>query len=178
MSGDLAAVPRLLEATGISQIIVRHDLVRGMPGRTFADDRILDAALAKTPGMTRVTKGDLDLWFLGDGSLPTVHAYDAVLPAPARPTAGSSAIGSMPTDVAIAARKTDPNVPDIKKDVGRGGVDWRCRPMAGAGRRLRSAVHDRHHQLAARSRWRPGLGQRPSSSRGCGHRPHRQTTSC
>ena len=50
LSGDLAAVPRLLEATGISQVVVRHDLVRGMPGRTFADDRVLDAALAQTPG--------------------------------------------------------------------------------------------------------------------------------
>jgi arabinofuranan 3-O-arabinosyltransferase len=118
ISGDLDAVPRLLEASGISQIIVRHDLVRGMPGRSFADDRILTAALEMTPGMTRVTTGDLDLWFLGDGSLPDIRTYDAVLPAPARPTAGSAAIATMPTNVAIAARKADPGIVSAKVDVG------------------------------------------------------------
>jgi arabinofuranan 3-O-arabinosyltransferase len=122
LSGDLTAVPRLLEATGISRVVVRHDLVRGMPGRTFADDRVLDAALAQTPGMTKVSEGDLDLWHLGDGSLPTVHAYDAVLEAPARPQAGAAAIGSMPTDVAITARKTDPDVEDPRTDAGAAQV--------------------------------------------------------
>ena len=118
LSGDLTSVPRLLEATGISRVVVRHDLVRGMPGRTFADDRILDAALAQTPGMSQVVKGDLDLWHLGDGSLPTVRTYDAVLDAPARPTAGATAIGSMPTNVAITARKDDPGVEDPRTDPG------------------------------------------------------------
>jgi arabinofuranan 3-O-arabinosyltransferase len=33
LSGDLDAVPRLLDAGGIDTIIVRHDLVRDMPGR-------------------------------------------------------------------------------------------------------------------------------------------------
>ena len=122
IAGDLASVPRLLRATGISQIIVRHDLVRGMPGRTFADDRILTAALERTPGMSRVVEGDLDLWFLDDGSLPTVHAFDRVIEAPARPTAGSSAIGSMPSNVAITARDADPGIENILKDPG--GAVW------------------------------------------------------
>ncbi len=122
MAGDLTAVPRLLTATGISQIIVRHDLVRGMPGRTFADDRILTAALEQTPGMSRVVEGDLDLWYLDDGSLPTVHAFDRVIEAPARPTAGSSAIGSMPSNIAITARDADPGIESIAKDPG--GAVW------------------------------------------------------
>jgi arabinofuranan 3-O-arabinosyltransferase len=122
LSGDLTAVPRLLEASGISQIIVRHDLVRGMPGRTFADDRTLTAALERTPSMSRVSQGDLDLWYLGDGSLPTVHAYDAVLDAPARPTAGAAAIASMPNTSAITARKTDPGVDKTHPDTG--GAVW------------------------------------------------------
>ena len=118
LSGDLASVPRLLQATGISRVIVRHDLVRGMPGRTFADDRVLTAALEQTPGMSSVVTGDLDLWHLGDGSLPTVHAYDAVIDAPARASAGADAIATLPTDVAITARKTDPGVEDARSDPG------------------------------------------------------------
>ena len=118
VAGDLAAVPRLLTAAGISQVIVRHDLVRGMPGRTFADDRVLNAALEKTPGMSRIRQGDLDLWYAGDGSLPTVRTFDAVLQAPARPTAGSGAIASMPENVAITARKTDPGIDDPRTDPG------------------------------------------------------------
>ena len=118
ISGDLASVPRLLTGTGISRIVVRHDLVRGMPGRTFADDRILTAALERTPGMSRVVEGDLDLWYLDDGTLDTVHAYDAALEAPARYTAGASAIGSLPTNIAIAARKTDPGIEDVRADPG------------------------------------------------------------
>jgi arabinofuranan 3-O-arabinosyltransferase len=122
LSGDLTAVPRLMEASGISRIVVRHDLVRGMPGRTFADDRILDAALAQTPGMTKVVEGELDLWHLGDGSLPTLHSYGAVIDSPARPTAGSGAIASMPSDVAIVARKEDPGVTKATPDTG--GPVW------------------------------------------------------
>jgi arabinofuranan 3-O-arabinosyltransferase len=122
ISGDLSAVPRLLRASGISQIVVRHDLVRGMPGRSFADDRVLTAALEKTPGMSLVRQGDLDLWYLDDGSLPTVHAYDAVIQAPARPTAASSAIASMTVNVATTARKSDPGIESVTKDPG--GAVW------------------------------------------------------
>lgn len=113
VSGDLAAVPRLLVAGGISRVIVRHDLVRGMPGRTFADDRVLDAALDRIPGMTKVVSGELDLWHLGDGSISQVRTFGAVLDAPARPTAGSAAIASLPSTVAIEAPAKDTEeVPD------------------------------------------------------------------
>ena len=43
--------------SGSREVIVRHDLVRGMPGRTFADDRVLAAAIAQVPGLSRSGRG-------------------------------------------------------------------------------------------------------------------------
>ncbi len=103
VTGDLTPVPRLLDAIGVSKIIVRHDLVRGLPGRRFADDRVLTAAMQRVSALSRVREGSLDLWQLGDGSAPTVRSYDRVLAAPARPTAVAAAIGSVDTRTAFAA---------------------------------------------------------------------------
>ncbi len=161
-SGDLATVPRLLEATGISRVVVRHDLVRGMPGRTFADDRVLGAALEKTPGMTRVSEGDLDLWHLGSGSLPTVRGYDAVIDAPARPQAGASAIGSMPTNVAITPRDADPGVEDLRSDPGdiqvtRDIVHWPVPAIDDGVPTTTAAISGGTYTIAQRSRAAPVL---------------------
>ena len=35
---------------GSREVIVRHDLVRGLPGRTFADDRVLTRPWRRPPG--------------------------------------------------------------------------------------------------------------------------------
>jgi arabinofuranan 3-O-arabinosyltransferase len=118
LTGDLEAVPRLLEANQISRVIVRHDLVRGLPGRTFADDTVLQQAMDRTPGVTKVTEGSLDLYEVGDGDIPLVRAYDTVLPVPARPRAGAAVLGTVPTWQAIEARDEDPGIEDPRQDPG------------------------------------------------------------
>ena len=118
VSGDLEPVPRLMEALGVSEVIVRHDLVRGLPGRSFADDRVLSLAMARVPGITPLWRGMLDLWQLGDGTSPTVRTYGRVLDVPARPDAAAAVLGTVDTRTAVAARKdtsappTSPRVDD------------------------------------------------------------------
>jgi arabinofuranan 3-O-arabinosyltransferase len=118
LAGDLEPVPRLLDSIGASRVIVRHDLVRGLPNRYFADDRILAAAMARVPGATLEVDGLLQVWRLGDGSSPTVRTYDRVLDAPARPDAGAAVLGTVDSRTAIAARPdtsvaaTSPQVDD------------------------------------------------------------------
>ena len=103
LAGDLAPVPSLLHALGVSRVIVRHDLVRGLPNRYFADDRILAAAMARVPGAVLETDGVLQVWRVGAGTSPTVRGYDRVLAAPARPEAGAAVLGTVDTRTAIAA---------------------------------------------------------------------------
>jgi arabinofuranan 3-O-arabinosyltransferase len=105
VSGDLTPVPNLLAALGVSEVIIRHDLVRGLPNRYFADDRILSAAMERVPGLTKVGDGMLELWQVGDGSSPTVRTYNRVLDAPVRPDAGAATIGTVDPATAIAAPK-------------------------------------------------------------------------
>lgn len=118
VSGDLAPVPGLLDALGVSSVIVRHDLVRGLPNRYFADDRILAAAMARVPGAVLDLDGTLQLWRFGGGSSPTIRTYDVVLDAPARPEAGAAVLGTVDRRTAIAARvdatpaATSPQVDD------------------------------------------------------------------
>jgi arabinofuranan 3-O-arabinosyltransferase len=108
LAGDLEPVPRLLDSIGASRVIVRHDLVRGLPNRYFADDRVLAAAMARVPGATLEVDGLLQVWRLGDGSSPTVRTYDRVLDAPARPDAGAAVLGTVGSGTAIAARPDAP----------------------------------------------------------------------
>ncbi|MCA2213954.1 hypothetical protein [Jidongwangia harbinensis] len=109
LAGDLAPVPKLLDAIGVSRVIVRHDLVRGLPNRYFADDRILAAAMAKVPGGRLDADGMLQMWSFNDGYSPTVRTYDRVLDAPARADAGAAVIGTVDTRTAIAARPLAPS---------------------------------------------------------------------
>ncbi len=104
VSGDLAPVPRLLEALGVSSVIIRHDLVRGLPNRYFADDRVLSAAMARVPGATLDLDGTLQLWKFNGGTSPTVRTYDRILDVPARADAGAAVIGTVGTRTGIAAR--------------------------------------------------------------------------
>jgi arabinofuranan 3-O-arabinosyltransferase len=104
LSGDLAAVPKLIDAIGVSKVIVRHDLVRGLPNRYFADDRILSAAMARVPGAELVADGTLQLWQFTGGTSPTVRTYDRVLDAPARAEAGAAVLGTVDGRTAIRAR--------------------------------------------------------------------------
>ncbi|MEU7907597.1 hypothetical protein [Actinoplanes sp. NPDC049118] len=105
LAGDLTPVPKLLDAIGVSRVIVRHDLVRGLPNRYFADDRILGAAMSRVPGAQLDVDGTLQMWKFGDGTSPTMRTYDRVLDAPARPDAGAAVLGTVDTRTAIAARK-------------------------------------------------------------------------
>jgi len=118
LSGDLEPVPRLANALGVSEVIVRHDLVRGLPGRDFADDRVLTASMSRVPGVRSVFRGMLDLWELGDGSSPTVRTYSRVLDVAARPDVAAAVLGTVDTGTAVAARTdkspapTSPRVDD------------------------------------------------------------------
>ena len=128
-SGDLAAVPRLLDATGIDTIIVRHDLIRDMPGRAIADDEILAKALERTPGMTRVEEGELELWHAAQGSGDTVRAYNNIVTVGARPDAGSAVIGSIGNGSAVMALKSSTKPPaypavDDSPQVSDDAVAW------------------------------------------------------
>ncbi|MEV6601502.1 hypothetical protein AB0M36_32315 [Actinoplanes sp. NPDC051346] len=105
LAGDLTPVPKLLQAIGASRVIVRHDLVRGLPNRYFADDRVLAAAMARVPGAELDFDGMLQMWKFDDGVSPTMRTYDRVLDAPARADAGAAVIGTVDTRTAIAARK-------------------------------------------------------------------------
>ncbi|RZU54392.1 arabinofuranan 3-O-arabinosyltransferase [Krasilnikovia cinnamomea] len=104
LAGDLTAVPKLLDAVGASKVIVRHDLVRGLPNRYFADDRVLAAAMAKVPGAELVSDGTLQLFQFNGGTSPTVRTYDRVLDAPARADAGAAVLATVDSRTAIAAR--------------------------------------------------------------------------
>jgi arabinofuranan 3-O-arabinosyltransferase len=162
LSGDLAAVPRLLDAVGVSRVIVRHDLVRGLPGRTFADDAVLDAALERVPGMTRQVQGTLDLWYVGDGSSPTVRTYDGLVSAPADPSSGAAAIGSMGTDRAIEAAKAEPSatagvVVDDEPRVSDDVVHWPVPAVESGPATTTVTVTGGTYRLAQRSRAAPSL---------------------
>ena len=98
-------MPGLLDALGVSSVIVRHDLVRGLPNRYFADDRVLAAAMARVPGATLDLDGTLQLWRFNGGTSPTMRTYDRVLDAPARPEAGAAVLGTVGTRTAVAARE-------------------------------------------------------------------------
>lgn len=128
LSGDTDAVPKLLNSVGASRVLIRHDLVKGLPGRTFADDAILTAGMKQTPNMTQVQSGTLDLWELGDGNLPDVRTYDRILAAPWQPAAGASALGTMSTDRAILAAATPkgavPDPTDPKPAVADDVISW------------------------------------------------------
>ncbi len=111
LAGDLDAVPRLLDASGIDKIIVRHDLIRDMPGRSIADDTILAKALERTPGMTREREGDLELWKTPPASGEPVRAYDNIVSVGARPDAGAAVIGSIGSGSAVMALKSSTKPP-------------------------------------------------------------------
>ena len=111
VTGDLEPVPRLLDAMGVSHLIVRHDLVRGLPGRSFADGEVLSASMSRVPGLTQVRDGTLEIWHVGDGTSPTVRAYDRVLAAPDLPRASAATVGSIGTGTAVVA--ADPGTDDV-----------------------------------------------------------------
>jgi arabinofuranan 3-O-arabinosyltransferase len=118
LAGDLEPVPRLLDAIGVSEVIVRHDLVRGLPGRTFADDAVLAEAIARVPGLTRVVDGPLELWQVGNGSSDSVRVYDRTLGVASDPAAASAVIGTVGTSTAVAPRQDStppPTSPTVDK---------------------------------------------------------------
>lgn len=104
LTGDFDAVVPLLDSIGASEVIIRHDLVRGLPNRYFADSRVLSAAMAKVPGVTQVVDGPLQLWSVGDGSSPTVRQYDRMLSVGWRPEAAAGAIASMGSGTTVKAQ--------------------------------------------------------------------------
>ena len=111
LSGDLPAVPRMLDASGIDTIIVRHDLVKDMPGRTFADDEVLTKALKRVPGMKRIQEGELDIWKADPAAGEQVRAYNKILSVGARPDAAAAVIGSVGTGTTAIALKTSTKPP-------------------------------------------------------------------
>ena len=111
LSGDLDPVPGLLDSIGVSEVIVRHDLVRGLPGRTFADDAVLAKAIARVPGLRRSVDGPLELWQVGDGSSDSVRLYDRTLSVAHEPSAASAVIGSVGTANAVVPLKASTPAP-------------------------------------------------------------------
>jgi arabinofuranan 3-O-arabinosyltransferase len=111
LSGDLEPVPNLLDAIGVSEVIVRHDLVRGLPGRTFADDAVLAEAIARVPGLMQVVEGPLELWQVGDGSSDSVRLYDRTLSVASEPAAASAVIGTVGTANAVVPVKRSTPTP-------------------------------------------------------------------
>ena len=105
LTGDFAAVPALLDSIGASDVIVRHDLIRGLPQRSFADSEVLSAAMAKVPGMTLEVDGPLQLWKVGTGESPTVRQYNDLLSVGYKPEAASAVIGSMGTGITTLAQQ-------------------------------------------------------------------------
>jgi arabinofuranan 3-O-arabinosyltransferase len=157
LAGDLAAVPRLLDASGIDKIIVRHDLIRDMPGRTIADDTILAKALERTPGLTRVRNGDLELWKTRPASGDPVRAYDNVVSVGARPDAGAAVIGSIGTGSAALALKsstkpaTTPTVDDTAQ-VTKDSVQWPVPAVDSGSPRTRVDLRRGTYVVAQRAR--------------------------
>jgi arabinofuranan 3-O-arabinosyltransferase len=111
LSGDLTAVPRMLDATGIDTIIVRHDLVNDMPGRTFADNEVITKALERVPGVKRIQQGDLDIWKADPAAGEQVRAYNKILSVGARPDAAAAVIGSVGTGTAAIALQSSEKPP-------------------------------------------------------------------
>lgn len=162
LSGDFAPVPRLLDAMQVSRVIVRHDLVRGLPGRSFADDRILGAALSQVPGMTQEYSGSLDLWYVGDGSSPTVRTYGRLVDTPYQPDAGAGAIGTMPTDEAILAQDAPkpvagPRIVDDSPKVSSDVVFWPVPAVAEGDPVEEVSLEGGTYRLGQRSRTAPPL---------------------
>ena len=129
LSGDLAAVPRLLDASGIDKIVLRHDLIRDMPGRAIADDEVLAKALRRTPGMEQVTKGELELWKTPAASGDPARGYSDTVSVGARPDAGAAVIGSIGTGTAAMALKSSTKAPtypvvDDSAQVTDDSVQW------------------------------------------------------
>ena len=129
LSGDLTSVPRLLDASGIGTIIVRHDLIRDMPGRNIADDSVLTKALKRVPGLQRTQEGDLDIWKTDPLAGQPVRAYNKILSVGARPDAAAGVIGSVGTGTAAMALKTSEKAPlyasvDTRPMVTNDTVQW------------------------------------------------------
>ena len=111
LSGDLEPVPGLLDSIGVSEVIVRHDLVRGLPGRTFADDAVLAEAIARVPGLSRTVEGPLELWQVGDGASDSVRLYERTLSVAHEPAAASAVIGTVGTANAVVPVKASTPAP-------------------------------------------------------------------
>jgi arabinofuranan 3-O-arabinosyltransferase len=107
LAGDLTSVPSLLSSLGVSTVIVRHDLITGMPGRTFADGTVLAAAVARLPGSTRVVEGPLDIWRLADSGA-TVSTASAPLTVPGDPAALAATVAMTPAGQAVVGDPTTP----------------------------------------------------------------------
>ena len=162
VSGDLVAAPRLMRAIGVSKVIVRHDLVRGLPGRTFADDAVLTAALAHTAGLTRTVTGALDLWQLDDGSSPSVRTYGGLVESSSNPQGGAAVIGSMSGERAIrAAVAPTTKVTGVTVDhaaaMGQDVVSWPVPAIASGAATTSVTVTGGTYDLGQRSRSAPSL---------------------
>lgn len=129
LTGDLKPVPRLLDVLGVGRVIVRNDLVRGLPGRTYADGRDLTKAMSRVEGVTLESSGPLDVYAFEGGTNPTVRTYDNVLAGTDRPEATASAIGSSGAATAVLQAPpdpsgTDPAVVDRRLKSTDDVVDW------------------------------------------------------
>ena len=97
LAGDLTAVPQLLDALGVRRVIVRHDLIRGLPNRYFADDRVLAAAMARVPGRAGRWTGRCSCGGR-QRHQPDREDLRRVLDARPGPTAGAAVLGTVGTD--------------------------------------------------------------------------------
>ena len=136
-TGDLAAVPRLLRALGVSYVIVRHDLSTSFPHRHVAAWAPLDAGLRATDGLTPDGSYDVADVYRFDGSGAGADPFISAISHPfaageVSPTDLSSAVASMPAGAGIvtgAPGQPNPSVSVIGAQDARATVDGADGPL-------------------------------------------------
>jgi arabinofuranan 3-O-arabinosyltransferase len=80
LSGDTRAVPRLLQALGVSQVVLRHDLDVSFPDRSFVNPDWLRAPLGRVAGLRLVhALGLLDIYQVDRPVRGLVRSYSSVI---------------------------------------------------------------------------------------------------
>lgn len=158
VAGDLDAVPNLLASMGVSTVIVRHDLRRDQPGRTFADDRVLAKAVARTPGLRQARDGTLEVWKVTAGTSPEVRAQTAPLLLPPEPASTAAAVASLDPAQAVLpdGEQPVPLAPTVARPAGAAsatdGAYWPVEAVTAGDASTTFTTTGGRYQVAQRAR--------------------------